>query len=58
MHGHPPGAEHIFNMSVEGLKDAAFTHEDAEMITYTRIRLGRNIAGFPLGPGLNKPQRL
>jgi len=28
------------------------------MIISTRIRVGRNLANFPLGPGLTKNQRL
>ena len=27
------------------------------MILYTRIRVGRNLADFPLGPGISKEQR-
>jgi protein-arginine kinase len=27
------------------------------MIKSTRIRVGRNLAGFPLGPGLTREQR-
>ncbi len=28
--------------------------EDAKMIKSTRIRVGRNLADYPLGPGLTK----
>ena len=28
--------------------------EEAKMIKSTRIRVGRNLADFPLGPGLSK----
>ena len=31
--------------------------EDAAFIKSTRIRVGRNLAEYPLGPGLNKEQR-
>ena len=31
--------------------------DEAAMIKSTRIRVGRNLADFPLGPGLNKDQR-
>ena len=34
-----------------------FTEEDAQMIKSTRIRVGRNLAQFPLGPGLSSEQR-
>jgi len=27
------------------------------MILSTRIRVGRNLAGYPLGPGISKAQR-
>ena len=28
------------------------------MVNSTRIRVGRNLAGYPLGPGVSKAQRL
>ena len=28
------------------------------MVNSTRIRFGRNCAGYPLGPGISKEQRL
>ena len=31
--------------------------EDASMIVSTRIRVGRNLKDFPLGPGISKEQR-
>jgi protein-arginine kinase len=34
-----------------------FSKEDASMIVSTRIRVGRNLAEFPLGPGISKDQR-
>jgi arginine kinase len=34
-----------------------FTAEEAAMIVSTRIRVGRNLADFPLGPGISKEQR-
>jgi arginine kinase len=34
-----------------------FSAEDASMIVSTRIRVGRNLAEFPLGPGISKEQR-
>jgi hypothetical protein len=34
-----------------------FPEEDAKMIRSTRIRVGRNLADFPLGPGLSREQR-
>ena len=35
----------------------AFKASDAAMIKSTRIRVGRNLDGFPLGPGLTRDQR-
>ena len=34
-----------------------FSDEDAKMIKSTRIRVGRNLADYPLGPGVSKDQR-
>ena len=31
-----------------------FNAEDSAMILSTRIRVGRNLADFPLGPGISK----
>ena len=57
-HGHSKTATHKSNMSSAGLKNVDFTPEDAAMVNSTRIRVGRNLAGFPLGPGVSKAQRL
>jgi len=40
------------------LVNTEFPDEDAKMINSTRIRVGRNLKGFPLGPGVSKEQRL
>jgi arginine kinase len=34
-----------------------FPEEEAKLIKSTRIRVGRNLADFPLGPALTKEQR-
>ena len=34
-----------------------FPADEAAMIKSTRIRVGRNLAGFPLGPGVTAAQR-
>ena len=39
------------------LKCPPFSKEDAARIVSTRIRVGRNLADFPLGPGVTKQQR-
>lgn len=41
-------------MTTEGLENAEFSEEDAAMVNSTRIRVGRNLAGYPLGPGVSK----
>lgn len=41
-------------MSAEGLENAEFTEEQLAMVNSTRIRVGRNLADFPLGPGVTK----
>ena len=57
-HGHGKDATHKSDMTSEGLQNTEFSEEDAAMINSTRIRVGRNLAGFPLGPGVSKEQRL
>jgi len=44
-------------MTSEGLTNADFPEDDAKMVQSTRIRVGRNMAGYPLGPGVTKEQR-
>ena len=44
-------------MDASHLKCPPFDPEDAKMIRSTRIRVGRNLADFPLGPGITKAQR-
>ena len=56
-HGHGVDAKHVSDMSSEGLVNGEFSEEDAAMVKSTRIRVGRNLAGFPLGPGVTKEQR-
>jgi creatine kinase/arginine kinase len=34
-----------------------FSVEESSHIVSTRIRVGRNLADFPLGPGISKEQR-
>lgn len=44
-------------MSAEHLDAPPFNHDDAAMIISTRIRVGRNLADYPLGPGITNDQR-
>ena len=57
-HGHKKTDMHVSDMSTEGLNCPPFTAEEAAMIKSTRIRVGRNLADYPLGPGVSKSQRL
>ena len=57
-HGHDKTASHVSDMSSEGLNCPPFTEDEAAMIKSTRIRVGRNLADYPLGPGVTKEQRL
>lgn len=45
-------------MESEGLTNAVFNEADSAMVNSTRIRVGRNLDGYPLGPGVTKEQRL
>ena len=41
-------------MDYTKLQCPPFPEDEAKMIKSTRVRVGRNLAGYPLGPGLNK----
>ena len=56
-HKHGKEASHVSNMNYEELSCPPFTEEEASMIISTRIRVGRNLADFPLGPGISRDQR-
>jgi hypothetical protein len=45
-------------MNSSRLNAPPFSEEDAKMIKSTRIRVGRNLDGFPLGPGITNEQRI
>ena len=44
-------------MDANKLNAPPFAEQDAAMIKSTRIRVGRNLNGFPLGPGITNDQR-
>merc|ERR1719453_1661846 len=44
-------------MNFEELECPDFPDDEKEMIISTRIRVGRNLADYPLGPGISKAQR-
>ena len=57
-HGHGPTATHESKMSIEGMKCPTISLAGQMLIKSTRIRVARNGAGFPLGPGINKQDRI
>ena len=56
-HGHAKEAEHISDMNANDLNAPPLPEDEAAMIVSTRIRVGRNLAAYPLGPGVTKEQR-
>lgn len=44
-------------MDASALQCPPFDEERAAMIKSTRIRVGRNLAEFPLGPGITNEER-
>jgi len=56
-HKHKTTDMHVSDMTSEGIENAEFDETDAAMIKSSRIRVGRNLDGFPLGPGITKEQR-
>ena len=44
-------------MDAAGLDAPELPPDEAGMIVSTRIRVGRNLAAYPLGPGVTKEQR-
>lgn len=57
-HKHGKSAKHVSNMNSKELVAPPLPEDEAAMIVSTRIRVGRNLADFPLGPALSKQQRL
>ena len=53
-HGHGVDAKHVSDMDATTLVNADFTPEESAMVNSTRIRVGRNLAGYPLGPGITR----
>jgi len=49
--------EHVAENPNVTLNAPDFPPEEAAMIISTRIRVGRNLANFPLGPGINDEER-
>jgi len=59
-HDRSPERLHSSNMDHRQLaaRIEPFSPEQAKLIKSTRIRVARNLNGYPLGPGLSKAQRL
>ena len=57
-HGLKPTDNHISDMDASGLNCPPLPEDEAAMIMSTRIRVGRNLAEYPLGPGITKEDRL
>ena len=56
-HGHKKTDKHIAENPNVGLNAPDFPPEEAAMIVSTRIRVGRNLAGYPLAPGIYNAQQ-
>ncbi|XP_028407759.1 arginine kinase-like [Dendronephthya gigantea] len=56
-HKHKPGDKHISDMDANKLKCPLLPPDEAKMIVSTRIRVSRNLEGYPLAPGVTKEQR-
>lgn len=56
-HGHGKNDKHVSDMDYTKLDCPPFAEEDAKMIKSTRIRIGRNLKAYPLGPGITREQR-
>ena len=59
-HNRKPGQKHVSDMNYRQLADTTrpFASEQAKLIQSTRIRVARNLQGYPLGPGMTRDQRL
>jgi len=53
-HGHSKDAKHESNMDHTQLNCPELPDDEKAMILSTRIRVGRNLAEVPLGPGISK----
>lgn len=53
-HGHGVNDQHVSDMDFTKLKIEPWSPDEAAMILSTRIRVGRNLADFPLGPGISR----
>jgi len=56
-HKHGKDAKHVSCMDATQLNCPPLPEDEAAMIVSTRIRVGRNLADYPLGPGISNEQR-
>ena len=56
-HGHGPDDRHVSDMDTSNLNTPPFSEEGAALIKSTRIRVGRNLSAYPLGPGISDADR-
>lgn len=56
-HKHKKTDKHVSDMTTTKLHAPPFPDDDAQMIRSTRIRVGRNLKAFALGPGITNDQR-
>jgi len=56
-HGHGKDSKHVSDMDYKKLNCPPLSNKEAKLIKSTRIRVGRNLADYPLGPGLTREQR-
>jgi hypothetical protein len=56
-HGHDVDGKHVSQMTTEDLQAPPLPEDEQKMIKSTRIRVGRNLADFALGPGITNEQR-
>ena len=57
-HGHKKTDKHYSDMDYKKLDCPKFPADEDKMINSTRVRIARNMADVPLGPGISKEQRL
>jgi len=57
-HKHAKHARHVSNMNANRLRCPKLPENEAALIVSTRIRVGRNLKGYPLGPGITNDQRI
>ena len=57
-HSHKSDTKHTTLMDPSKLILPKFEDDELAMIKSTRIRVGRNLAGYPLGPAITREQRL